>query len=687
MKKYLLLLLILTFGLAQKRTMQAIRAEKAKQANRADSILYAGVYSTLDFILGQPYYTETGDTTGFWLKVKITGDSFNLRRIVTKYFRMTEGAGDGYFLRSDVYGNASWVYVEPGGGNGQMRRKQIVDSLNRAVDTITYKWYFLQGIRGKASNSDSFGSQLPAYYLNRSNHSGSQLRSTISDFWSTSFWSNIPDKPSTYPPSVHTHNIRDTAINVWNDSAIVKQSISQKGQANGYAGLGSVAYVPTDQLGSGSATGLTYLRGDQTWATPAGGAIVNRDYITDSLNAAMDTIFTKWWFQGGLRGSADNADSLGHYSPSRYTDTIKYKSDSVRLKNHLDSALFWYDSCKTKTDTTRYKLDSIRLKAHLDSALSLYDSISVKLAIARFLADSSRLNDSCAQKLGLLATSRNSKNSDSLANKSSLYYTDTTRFKKDSVRLNDSIAAKTAISRFTAESTSIRNSIILDSTRNKAHRDSFPLEASRISTSTTNAGVTLALHDFLSGTPTTNYIPKWNGTNWIWAADEAGGGGSYNPARAIQWQTILAGVATAKYASGGASRARFMPFFLPCSLKIDSVIWRGRVTVTIAATDVGIYDSLGIRVWSSGQTITTGMSGLCSKVVNPALRLGPGMYYAAWACSSASKDTIYGVAQGVAGQIRKCGYIAASFPLPASITLNNIVHDVGCIWMNWRANP
>ncbi|MFA5794835.1 MAG: hypothetical protein WC980_07200 [Candidatus Brocadiia bacterium] len=38
---------------------------------------------------------------------------------------------------------------------------------------------------------------------------------------------------------------------------------------------------------------------------------------------------------------------------------------------------------------------------------------------------------------------------------------------------------------------------------------------------------TLTLHDFLTGTPTDGYIPKWNsaGGNWVWSAD-AGGAGS-----------------------------------------------------------------------------------------------------------------------------------------------------------------
>ncbi|MDB5165036.1 MAG: hypothetical protein JWL89_662 [Candidatus Saccharibacteria bacterium] len=51
-----------------------------------------------------------------------------------------------------------------------------------------------------------------------------------------------------------------------------KESTANKGQSNGYAALGSSGKVPSAQLGSGTASSSTYLRGDGAWAAVSTGS-------------------------------------------------------------------------------------------------------------------------------------------------------------------------------------------------------------------------------------------------------------------------------------------------------------------------------------------------------------------------------------------------------------------------------
>ncbi|HJP95969.1 MAG TPA: right-handed parallel beta-helix repeat-containing protein [Candidatus Saccharimonadales bacterium] len=57
------------------------------------------------------------------------------------------------------------------------------------------------------------------------------------------------------------------------------EQTAQKGAANGYAALDSSGLVPTAQMGSGTGSSATFLRGDQTWATVPDGLFLNvKDY-------------------------------------------------------------------------------------------------------------------------------------------------------------------------------------------------------------------------------------------------------------------------------------------------------------------------------------------------------------------------------------------------------------------------
>lgn len=69
------------------------------------------------------------------------------------------------------------------------------------------------------------------------------------------------------------------------------QLLSEKNAASGYAGLDSGVRVPTARLGSGSASGATFLRGDQTWAAASTNSIVVEELDASPSVAAVTLQF------------------------------------------------------------------------------------------------------------------------------------------------------------------------------------------------------------------------------------------------------------------------------------------------------------------------------------------------------------------------------------------------------------
>ena len=57
------------------------------------------------------------------------------------------------------------------------------------------------------------------------------------------------------------------------------QKESEKGAANGYAGLDAGAKVPVAQLGTGTPDSTKFLRDDRVWAVPAGGGALDLDAL------------------------------------------------------------------------------------------------------------------------------------------------------------------------------------------------------------------------------------------------------------------------------------------------------------------------------------------------------------------------------------------------------------------------
>jgi hypothetical protein len=72
------------------------------------------------------------------------------------------------------------------------------------------------------------------------------------------------------------------------------EQAANKGQAGGYAGLNGSGVVPVAQLGTGTPTASTYLRGDNTWAAVSGG-------VSDATGSTKGIV----QLAGDLGGTAD----------------------------------------------------------------------------------------------------------------------------------------------------------------------------------------------------------------------------------------------------------------------------------------------------------------------------------------------------------------------------------------------
>lgn len=87
---------------------------------------------------------------------------------------------------------------------------------------------------------------------------------------------------------------------------------ADKNVANGVAGLDASALVATAQLGSGTANSTTFLRGDQTWATPSGGReelVAMWDVSSTKTN--IGTSFVDIYTQTNADGKSVRIDTTG----------------------------------------------------------------------------------------------------------------------------------------------------------------------------------------------------------------------------------------------------------------------------------------------------------------------------------------------------------------------------------------
>ena len=132
-----------------------------------------------------------------------------------------------------------------------------------------------------------------------------------------------------------------------------------------------------------------------------------------------------------------------------------------------------------------------------------------------------------------------------------------------------------------------------------------------------------------------------------------------------------------------ANLAVFVPFRLEATVAGIIRLWASTGGAVSGNVDVGVYDSTGVKLFSTGSTAQT---ATFTTVTISSQSLAAGLYYIAMSMDNVVGTTIR-QAGSIAGKLQMIGLAeqTAAFPLPATATLasatNNYFPTIG--WATW----
>lgn len=133
----------------------------------------------------------------------------------------------------------------------------------------------------------------------------------------------------------------------------------------------------------------------------------------------------------------------------------------------------------------------------------------------------------------------------------------------------------------------------------------------------------------------------------------------------------MGSIASAVYPA--ANLAIFVPFRLLVPTRVKK-LFANNGTVVSGNLDLGIYDSAGCRLTSTGSTAQAGTDTLQTIALETAIRLGAGQFYLAVALNNVT-GTLYRVAISFQGRPFGTAQQTSAFALPATATFAQFVYN------------
>jgi len=341
----------------------------------------------------------------------------------------SSAAGTGLLWAANTPADASVTDAKVAAG-AAINADKTADGTTNKVYTATEKTKLAGVATGATANSTD------ATLLARGNHTGTQLADTLTDGTTNKAFLATERTKLTGIATGATANatdaqLRDRSTHTGTQAVGTVTGLAAVATSGSAADL-SAGTMATARLGSGSASSATFLRGDQTWATPAGGAstvVVQLDPAAGMLRSTgfpalvqangttipvrglafdattLEAVFFR--FRATSYGSGSLTVSLDWYADTASTNAVVWGAAIAAITPNTDSQDAETDALATASTTTTTHLGTTGQRLHRTTVtVSNLDSIAADDHVAlQVYRDAANGSDTLAGDAILVAVS------------------------------------------------------------------------------------------------------------------------------------------------------------------------------------------------------------------------------------------------------------------------------------------